>query len=295
MSGDPTWVWACLVGGMLLQLSYMVLPFQRWDWARYLLCVTVIVALIAKLHLDHTRIDAIHGLAGCGLFTALFALLFQERLLPRLGEGMVLMWTTVFLCVIVELSGWQSATFYWLLGPGLLAAAVLFVPGVLPNVLKLVVYAWFLLVVVAMGVLQFRASDFSVMASGQVEQLDYRFAFIDGMAGAYIGVHVVFLFELLPIPGKGEKWSHFVTRWRGYIGECTTRFDNQRLRVPVAAGLVLGIAAVAYCNHRSALLPDRTLANLVLVALPIAWRFVSSRLPGRQAGASSTPVPSRIR
>jgi hypothetical protein len=59
---------------------------------------------------------------------------------------------------------------------------LLIVQHVLPYVLKVAVYAWFLLVVVVMGVLQFRSSDFSIMIAGGTNEFDYRFALIDGVS-----------------------------------------------------------------------------------------------------------------
>jgi hypothetical protein len=89
MSGSPSSVWLCLVGGMLLQLTYMILPFQRWDWARYPGSAALPVFMIAKADNDHAAIGVEEGLLLCGMFTLMFALLFQERLLPRLGEGVI--------------------------------------------------------------------------------------------------------------------------------------------------------------------------------------------------------------
>jgi hypothetical protein len=91
----------------------------------------------------------------------------------------------------------------------------------------------------------------------------------------YIGVHAAFLYELLPIPGKGERWTDFKTRWHGYLDEVVSRFENQSLDIAVALALAVGITLVALANHFVELMPDRTLAYLVLFALPIGWRAVS--------------------
>ena len=293
MSGTPSSVWLCLVGGMLLQLTYMILPFQRWDWARYLGSAALPVFMIAKADTNHAAIGVEDGLVMCGMFTLMFALLFQERLLPRLGEGVILMWTAVLLCLIVELGDWQSGAAYSTLVVGVAVILLLIVQRALPYVLKVAVYAWFLLVVVVMGVLQFRSSDFSLMIAGRIDQIDYRFAFIDGISGAYIGVHAAFLYEILPIPGKGEQWSQFKTRWRGYLDQVVSRFDDQQLDKSVALALVLGIVLLAYSNHQIGLMPDRTFVSLVLVALPIVWQaghFLLMRWRHEDQSAPAVPT-----
>jgi hypothetical protein len=214
---------------MLLQLTYMIVPFRRWDWARYLGCAALTALIFVSLKRDHPVISAGDGLVLCGAFTFAFALAFQNRLLPRLNEGVVLIWTTVLICVTVELNAWHSAKTYLVLCAGLPACALVIVRHKLPYALKIALYAWFLIAVVAMGVLQFRGSDLSLIANGGSDRLDYGFALIDGAAAAYIGVHVVFLYEILPIPAKGERWSEFQARWTEYLNEIVARLDDLHL------------------------------------------------------------------
>jgi hypothetical protein len=277
---------------MLLQLTYMVLPLRRWDWARYLGSAALPIIVIAKTDSDHGILTADDGLFFCGIFTFGFTLLFQARLLPRLGEGMILMWTAVLLCVIVEMGAWGSAASYLALAIGVIAVAVLIFQQSVPYFEKILVYAWFLLAVVIIAALQFRRSDFSLMLAGGADRLDYRLAVVDGMAGAYIGVHASLLFELLPIPRKGEPWAEFKTRWRGYLDLVASRVDDQRLNKAVAIAVVLGIGALAYANNRIGIFPDRALVNLVLILLPILWRIVSLWLTARQSSVPSEAAVS---
>lgn len=287
MSGNPSILWLALVLGMLLQLTYMILPFQRWDWARFLAAALLPLLILAKGDNDHTPVNASDGLLLCGMFTFAFAIAFQSRLLPRLAEGAILMWTAVLLCVVIELGAWHSAAAYLALGAGVTVLALLIAQHTLAYILKLAVYAWFLLAVVMMGVLQFHSADFSLIADGGARYLDYRLAVIDGAAGAYIGVHAAFLLEMLPIPTKGESLTECKKRWTGYLAQVASRLDDQRLTARMAVLLVLGIAMLAYVNHEVGLLPDRTLLNLVLFGLPIVWR-AASYVHQQRAG---TPAP----
>ncbi len=275
MNGDPNVAWLALITGMLLQLTVMILPVRRWDWARYLGCAALPVLVFVTEHEKHAEIDASFGLVFCGMFTLTFALVFQERLLPRLSEVTVLTWTTVLLCVVVEVAPWQFST-YLILCAGVAACALVIVRQKLPSALKVGVYAAFLLGVVAMGALQFRGSDLALIAAGHSEQLDYRYALIDGAAGAYIGVHAVFLFEILPIPGKHESWTDFKTRWTSYIHEIVSRLDDVRLDPRFAVLLVLGIVLAVYANHELGAMPDRVFANFVLFGLPTISAIVLS-------------------
>jgi hypothetical protein len=272
---------------MLLQLTYMVLPLQRWDWARYLGAGAVPLFVIAKASNDNVVTTPQDALELCGVFTFLFAFIFQQRILPRLGEGTIVMWTVVLLCVLVELEGWHSLTTYLAVGAGLVVLVLLVARATLPYVLKLGLYAWYLLMVVVMGVLQFRKSDFSLLMADGASRLDYRFAFIDGLAGAYIGVHATFLYELLPIPGKSEQWKDFKIRWRGYLDLIVSRLDDQRLNTMAALVLVVGIVLVVVANHHLEMLPDRSLTYLVLLVVPIGWRAAARWWVGLHPGAQA--------
>jgi hypothetical protein len=267
-------VWACLVGGMLLQLTHMILPLRRWDWARYLGSAALPLFAIGKSHQPHPLAHPDDALFFCGMFTLGFAFFFQDRLLPRLGEGVILMWTTVLLCLIAELAAWHSPAAYAVLTIGMVVLGLLIPVRTLSKLLKILVYGWFLLAVVILGVLQFHRSDLSLISAGRADQLDYTFAVIDGMAGAYIGVHAAFLFELLPLPNRGEKWQECKNRWHGYLDTLVSRFDDQQLDTRVALTIVLGIVVLAFTNHQMGLMPDSTLANLVLILLPVLWRAV---------------------
>jgi|SRR5665213_821500 len=150
MSGNSQIAWACLVAGMLLQLTYMIVPLQRWDWARFLGAGALPLFALVKASNDNLVATPRDGLELCGIFTFAFALIFQQRLLPRLGEGIILTWTAVFLCVIVEFGAWQSQATYLGLGAGLVGACPAGCPARFSYVLKLGVYAWFLLVVVVL-------------------------------------------------------------------------------------------------------------------------------------------------
>ena len=291
MSGNSTVMWLSLLGGMLLQLTYMILPLQRWDWARYLGSAAMPIFVLAKASNDHAAISASDGLFLCGMFTFMFTLLFQSRLLPRLGEGAILIWTAVLLCVTVELGAWHSPGTYLVLGGGVAVLGILIARHTLPYVVKLATYAWFLLAVVIIGVLQFHRSDLSLIIAGGSGYLDYRLALIDGVAGAFIGVHAAFLFEMLPIPGKGESFKDFKSRWTGYLNLVASRLDDQRLSVRAALLLSLGIPALAYVNHSIGLLPDRTLIYVVLFGLPIAWRTVWFMRHRGDTSLAAIPLP----
>ncbi len=277
---------------MFLQLSYMVLPFQRWDWARYLGSAAIPLIVLVQTDTDNKVVSGEDGLLLCGLFTFMFAMLFQERLLPRLGEGAILMWSAILLWVTVEVGAWESSATYVCLGIGAIVLLLLMAPRALPYLLKLGIYAWFLLAVVAIGVLQFAGSDLSLISAGKANALDYRFALIDGMAGAYIGVHAVYLYELLPIPRKGEQWGGFKKRWTGYLNLVVSRFDDQQLEPRAATGIVIGIALLAYGNHAVGLMPARTLCNLILFGLPLAWGVAAARWSHRLMIPPSVVSPS---
>src|SRR5579862_1846539 len=136
MSGNPNLAWTCLTLGMLLQLSYMILPLQRWDWARYLGAAAC--ALMWRIRFGNA--DPLDSLALCGVFTCAFAFIFQRRLLPILREGTILLWTTVLICVVIEALGWHSITTYICLLLASSVIVILIIPQALPYGLKVGVY-----------------------------------------------------------------------------------------------------------------------------------------------------------
>ena len=286
MSGDPNIVWICLIAGILLQLAYMARPFEQWDGLRFLGSLLLPTVMLSHRILHSELPTPDEGLFACGAFVMMFAFLFEGRLLPTLREGVILMWTLVFVYVLLEAGVWRPAMPYLVGLAGAAILAMLLMPR-LSYVPKIGMYAWFLFTIVFVGVLQFRRSDFSLMIAGRSNEVDYRAAFIDGMAGAYIAVHATFLYDLLPIPGKGEAWQDFQKRWLTYLDLVVSRVDNQRLRIPTAVSLIAGVVGLVTANHFIRFMAPRTLANLILVALPIGWNLVSGWHSGTAAPKSN--------
>jgi hypothetical protein len=293
MSGNPQVVWLCLVGGMLLQLAYLILPLERGDRPGLVVAGLLGVALFVYTQTQGHPFNPIEGLIACGVFTFGIALGFQNKLLPRLSEGSILTWTVVFMAVLAGAGLGHSLWVYLGLLTGLLVILLTFFLPAPPFGLRVLVYGWFLLTVVGLGILQFRGADFALIIDGRADQVNYLFALVDGMAGAFIGVHAAFLFELLPIPGKTEEWHHFKLRWHQFLERVVSRLDAQRLSTPLALGLVCGLAGLLGANHALGLLPDRFLAYLVLVGLPIVWGYASLLVDRRQPGDDPvSPRPS---
>jgi hypothetical protein len=263
--------------GVGVALQTMLLMRGDWDWMKLGGCLLIaLCALLPDKH-EHIYQPLSHVLMIFSIFALMFALLFVKDILQVLTAPLVLSYTLVFwfafFTFFYDGTSRHQQLVLLLLVPSAASLIIAMWRGPLGFVTKLVLYSWFLIVIVSLGLMQFPFSQLAIFFEDQqlpwVTPLE---SFAAGMAFLFLLVNATYVFYLVPIPGKSESWAHRMKDWHEFTDELTQRVDNSQMaRARIAA--VLGVEAVALLlNANFHWLAPGLVINIALVLPAIVLR-----------------------
>ncbi|MFA6039493.1 MAG: hypothetical protein WCV62_06375 [Candidatus Peribacteraceae bacterium] len=187
-------------------------PQRRALWA--CLGVAALVLLFALLP-GTTEAEALSRLRwGTAGFLLVYALSFRTRVLPRLTERTLLLWTVLSLYLLLLLQTALPLPLPTFLALLILPAVALFfgLTSFQPNrPWRAVLYAWFLCLVALSGFWQL----FFFLFGEELRRIGSVSALIAGMALCAAGLHLVTLLRFLPLPFEEmESWTEQWREWR---------------------------------------------------------------------------------
>ncbi len=208
---DALYTGLAMIAGMLLQIG-LSLDRDIWKEAKGLVLMLGLILVFAGAfgflpwNGETAYSPARHGMFACVVFLFFAVAAVRDRLLPRVQEGMVLIWTCIFVYAVVVAFGPSHRIAIAAMLAAFVMTVVLVLPLSMSLVEKFVVYAWFLVVVTAIAALQLRFADFALILLGDMPDIGYGRAVLDGMAFAYLCIHASYLLMLalllvyVPIP-----------------------------------------------------------------------------------------------
>jgi hypothetical protein len=277
--------------GVVLQAVLTIRIDRTWTWMDGGLlgvCVTVSAALTFNHPADASPQDVLECM---GFFGVLLAVFFDKRILPVVNEKIVLSYTIVFwyaLYVNFQRLGLPDWLVYALLVPTSAALIIAFTQPALTFFWKVAMYAWFLSLVLSLGLFQFSFARLAIFNSPKADLwLTPIECLTTGMAFLYLCINATFLFELIPLPGRNQSWKDRMREWHALTELMAYRFSDRAIPSVVAGTIFVvegGVLALNYIYH---FISDGLLINL-LVVLPGLLYFgsrVAPPVPASDKGA----------
>jgi hypothetical protein len=270
MDAGTVYTLLAIVAGMLLEITVLLRHLDSKDikWLAVTFITTGALGFVPLKH-ESAYSPARHAMIACGLFVWFVAWILRDRVLPRIQEGTVLIWTCIFVYAVASAFGPAHPITIAAMAIALVMAIVLVLPMSFAG--KLIAYAWFLVMVTAIAALEFRFADFGFIVGGRVGELGYSTAVLDGMAFAYLGVHSIYLLMLIPIPlalGR-EAFRRRMRQWRSDTAAMAARFSDRRVDPVLALAVMTSLGAVLYWNLLTRAVAPWLLINLSLVSTPV--------------------------
>jgi hypothetical protein len=218
--------------GLGVALQALLLIRGDWNWGRLALCCGFgALGMLPGKH-EHVYEPFLHILFSMGLFAFMYALRFKDDLLPVISEKLLLSYSLIFWFAFFSYfykgTPWNITLAALLVLP---TAATVFIAVRRPNlsfVWKLALYAWFLSVVVSLGLFQFPFRNLYIFLSPEKSPwLNPLDCIVAGMAFLYLAVNMAYLFELIPIPGKNQSWADRMKQWHQLTSLMTERFEDE--------------------------------------------------------------------
>ena len=230
--------------GLGVALQAMLLIRGDWNWWR--LAGNAAFALLGMLPGKHERVyqPLFHVLMVFSLFSVMFAFTFRKDILPLITGVVLLSYTLIF---------WFAFFSYFYDGTPLhvILLALLLVPTAAtifatflktqPGfALKLVLYTWFLVIILCLGLFQFPFSQLKLfLEDHQVPWVTPVQSATAGMAFLFLLANASYVLYLIPIPGRNESWAQRMQTWHEFTDLLSQRFADARVTLAQAA-MVLG-------------------------------------------------------
>ena len=269
--------------GVLLE-SILLVGFHAEGFGKGILASTAaaVLALIIGLFRAPELGYYTHVFIGLTVFVFVFAILFRKKILPVVNERALL---------VLNLAAWYVFFSYspvipqklriviWLIFiPITISIAMMaFIDYVVGPGFALLLYTWFLIMIVFLGLAQFPFWNLSFFFDRvSAARLGFLDVLLSGMVFSYIAIHAIYILALIPVPYYEDQ--SFKNRWKEVKEHAIMlirRYSPDQLRRGEALLIVLVLGGPLLGNLLLKLLPDHLAANTLIVIVPqiIAGRF----------------------
>jgi hypothetical protein len=257
--------------GVVLQALFVIRIDRNsgaLEWGLLAACMAFsAVGLIpSKGHVHVSPADLLECIA---IFGFCVAVLFQKAILPVINEKIVLSYTLVFWYALfvnfqrLDLPDWMI---YASLVPTGATLLIAFTQPQLAFPWKAAMYAWFLVLIVSLALMQFSFGRLAIFYSPQqAPWLSPIECLTMGMAFLYLCVNGTFVFELIPLPGRNESWRSRMRDWHALTELMAYRFIDLPSAPIIAAAIFVIEGGLLVLNYLYHFIPDGLLINLLLV------------------------------
>jgi hypothetical protein len=279
--------------GFGVALQAALLMRGDWSWGKLAGCLAMaLVGLVPGKH-EIVYQHLFHVLMVFSAFSVMFAYAFKEDILPLISEAVLLWYTLVFWYAFYA---YHSSFYFDLRSPlDIALVLVLLVPTLttvfialrktgLDFLLKLGLYTWFLVIIVCLGLSQFPFSQLALFyRDRQVPWISSFDSATAGMAFLFLLANAVYVYYLIPIPGKGQTFANRMKEWHEFTDLLVRRFDYSQTKLQT--GIVLGIGGTALLlNALYRWLPSELAINLAVILPSVVFHpRLSTPAPESQA------------
>jgi len=283
--------------GFVLEALYLVRRNPKWT--QLAICAGCALLAPVALHLRHGGDDpSIQVGLGLGIAGVMLAAVYQDEILPPVGDKLLLAFTLIFwFGFVTEFYHGTQLQQVLMFAALLPTTGTIYVAALRPALGfwgKLALYTWYLVIVVFLGWLLFPFGNLSIFAgSATLGWLGPIDAFATGMASLYLLANAYYLFALLPIPGRSQSFSDRMKEWHELTDLMTQRCSDQDGPADGRAFAIIGVLGpLLLLNYVFGLLPN----SLVISCAIILAATLLERLPTREAlSAAQAAPPSRAR
>lgn len=213
-------------------------------------------------------------------FSLIFAWLFHKKVLPRVNENMLLVWTMVFWYLYLTKFGdsWSLSSFFMV--PTSVVLFAVFRKKPIRNIAgKVALYVWLLFILVFFGITQFRFSFLSFFFDEPATQnISLTNAFLTGMVFLYLVVHSAYILNLVPIPlSEEQKFKDRLQQVRNWALELGARYSDEQMRLFETVLIIFCFGGALLFNYRYRFISDDTIISAGI--LLFSFRIQSRSLP----------------
>lgn len=223
-----------------------------------------------------------------GTIILLSVISFAKYILPKINEIQILIWVMMYWYTRFSL-GTEIATSLYIdvvLADIILIilSAITFIISILhvrlSNKLRLLLYVWFM--AISTSVLYFALPDYSyvITSTGTFPDIPshnlktYVFAILYGFQLFYIVCNMLYLFYLIPIPGKHQSMKDRIDDLKEFLKLLSAKFDSYQFKSGTVMTHIFVTAILLYLNFSYDLFSISNTILLTLTAVSFIHRWV---------------------
>lgn len=209
------------------------------------------------------------------VFSGVFGIFFRKEILPVLNEGTLLVLSIalwyVFFAYYPSFTGTTTLLICLILIPMTMGTLLLaFTNYVVGPELIVVLYTWFLVMVVSLGLAQFPIWSLSLFFNRLgPSPLGFLDVLLTGMVSAYIVINATYILALVPIPW--HRRQDFTERWREvrvHAKILIQKYSDHQLEPRESLLIILILGGLLFTNSFLKLIPDHLAVNTLIVIVP---------------------------
>jgi hypothetical protein len=267
--------------GFVLEALYLVRRNPKWSQLTSLAGFAVVAGPV--IYLVRGGDPAIHAAVWLGLLGLVVAMAYQDQILPVVSDKLLLGFTLIFWYGLA--TGFYRGTStqrLLLYASALPSAASLYVAVMRPPLgfwSKLALYAWYLVIVVSLGLLQFPFGNLAIFGGRSPGWLGPIDAFTTGLVAMYLLASAFYLYLLIPVPGRSQSFSDRMEEWHEFTQLMTRRCSDEDGPADGQAFAILAVlGGCLLLNYVFALLPSPLVISLAIIAAAVLLERPPARL-----------------
>lgn len=217
----------------------------------------------------------------------------RDAILPVINEATVLSMTVLAWGIIL---GNMPAVLYCIVPAAIATPFVIliaFTDVKLPNFAQAFFYGWFMFTVLTAAYFQITAGGYAIPfgtmpPDPNIPELVVKL-FLTGMVTMYAVAYLLYLFELVPVPGKHQSISDRIRQWLEYMDFLATKYSEDQLKPLFAFLVILAEGGVLITNHAFHLVPDLVVVNAIIVLSQFTPQFMFRKC---ETGVRRSPATS---
>lgn len=241
--------------------------WERGDWWKILACFAVTPVSFIGVQ-DKEDNPLLRLIIAAVLFCITFAMLFKKKILLTINKEVLLLWNAIFLYVYFKFAGgFGFAPLSWVI---LMCSSVVLLNAFVhldkDRFFRSYLYAWFLMMTLAIGVIHFAYMSLAFFFGlGEGMTVAAGHMFLVGGAFLFLIVNAWYLVEILPLPGRHTTFQERLDEIEENLSELAEAYEHKQSHHVNIFVLVAGAGAVLALNYYTHLLPDLLLIPLLLL------------------------------
>jgi len=212
------------------------------------------------------------------IYGVLFGAFFIKKLIPRIQEKTMLLFTILFWYGWTTHLGSISAVFnskYLPIAiiPTLISIFAALSPYILPKFIRVIQYIWYLTITLSFSMILMDGHFWEVLRLKIPNEMSNLDLFLSGYTGLFVITNILYLYLFIPIPSKHQSIAERMEALAEYFKLLIEKYNNSQLK-PVHSLLYIVIfSLILYLNYHYTLV-----STTVVIGSSIALITVTDKI-----------------